>query len=76
MHNHDARPCYNNPGEGGSLSPGERAGVGNGPYSNLISQTLAGTVKLFESSGRTGRSPSGLKASLRMANRLATWLLA
>ena len=45
------------PGRKCPLSLGERAGVrGNGPYSNLTSQTLAETVKLFESSGRTGTS--------------------
>ena len=43
------------------LSLGERVGVrGNGPYSNLTSQTLAGTVKLFESSGRAAGLPSEL----------------
>jgi hypothetical protein len=37
-----------------------RVGVrGNGPYSNLTSQTLAGTAKRYESSGRVGGLPSG-----------------
>ena len=53
--------CATYPGERCSLSLGERAGVrGNGPYSNRTSQTLAGTVKLFESSGRAGGLPSDL----------------
>jgi hypothetical protein len=60
------------PGRECPLSLGERAGVrGNGLYSNLTSHTLAGTVKLFESSGRAAGLPSGLTRS--PAANLLNW---
>ena len=46
------------------LSLGERAGVrGNESYSNRTGRTIAGTVKLQESSGKAGGLPLGLIGS-------------
>ena len=46
----------------GETTPASLGRVGvrrNGPHPNLTSQTLAGNVKCYESSGRVGELPSG-----------------